>query len=242
MTTTTAVGGRLGNIIIRNLAVSRIAERNDLFVNYCDNNLMQQLGLNLFCGKTKFEHTIRLSDDNYFSIYNNENLDANLDPNGNYFQTKPITNFLFDFLHSDDIKQDIISKNPFKDRYDANNDLHIHIRLTDAEKWNPGLDYYLKTISAISNFDKLYISSDDPAHNIVQEIIKKYPNAEIAHHDVVETIQFASTCKHSILSHGSFSAVIGYLSFFSNIHYPKYEFDKIWYGDMFSIDGWNKHT
>ena len=35
----------------------------------------------------------------------------------------------------------------------------------------------------------------------------------------IETIQFGSTCKNIILSHGSFSAVIGYLGFYSNIYY-----------------------
>ena len=56
----------------------------------------------------------------------------------------------------------------------------------------------------------------------------------------IHTFQFASTCKHIILSHGSFSAVIGYLSFFSDIYYPEYESNKIWYGDMFSINNWIK--
>lgn len=57
--------------------------------------------------------------------------------------------------------------------------------------------------------------------------------------DEIHTIQFASTCKHIVLSHGSFSAVIGYLAFFSNVYYPAYG-DTMWYGDMFSIDGWKK--
>jgi len=45
-------------------------------------------------------------------------------------------------------------------------------------------------------------------------------------------------CKNIILSHGSFSAVIGYLGFFSKIYYPEYDLNKIWYGDMFSINNW----
>ena len=35
-------------------------------------------------------------------------------------------------------------------------------------------------------------------------------------------------------------AVIGYLSFFSNIYYHEYELNKIWFGDMFSINNWIK--
>jgi len=40
--------------------------------------------------------------------------------------------------------------------------------------------------------------------------------------------------------HGSFSAIIGYLSFFSQIYYPEFKENKIWCGDIFSIPNWNK--
>ena len=52
MTTTTTDNGRLGNRIIRNLAVSFIAKKHDLFVDYCDYNLINNLlGIELFIGK-----------------------------------------------------------------------------------------------------------------------------------------------------------------------------------------------
>jgi hypothetical protein len=97
----------------------------------------------------------------------------------------------------------------------------------------------MKTIRDV-NFDKLYISSDDASHLIITQILQNYPHAKIINYDEIQTIQFASTCKNIILSHGSFSAIIGYLAFFSNISYPEYQNDKMWYGDMFSINGWNK--
>ena len=89
-------------------------------------------------------------------------------------------------------------------------------------------------------FDKLYISTDEEDHDIVKTIMLNYPSAILVSQDEIKTFQFASTCRNIILSHGSFSAIIGYLSFFSNIYYPAYEADKIWYGDMFSIDTWIK--
>ena len=46
MTTTTSYNGRLGNQIIRNLAVSLIAEKHNLYVNYSNNVLIKQLGIN----------------------------------------------------------------------------------------------------------------------------------------------------------------------------------------------------
>ena len=87
----------------------------------------------------------------------------------------------------------------------------------------------------------MYISSDENDHEIIQKIIDVYPNAKIlVDFDEIVTFQFASTCKNIILSYGSFSAIIGYLSFYSDIYYPEYELDKIWYGDMFSIESWKK--
>ena len=86
----------------------------------------------------------------------------------------------------------------------------------------------------------MYISTDDKEHDIVKELLNLYPSSQLISFDEITTFQFASTCKNIILSHGSFSAVIGYLSFFSNIYYPEYESNKIWYGDMFSINNWIK--
>lgn len=237
---TTGYNGRLGNQIIRNLALSIIAEKFDLHVSYYNNESIRELGINLFSGNCIFNSTITLDDDNYFSIYNSDVLENNLDPNNNYFQTKEITNFLYNYLHSDKIKSNIINKNPFNDRYNTNNDLFIHVRLTDAAHNNPGASYYIKTIKTI-DYDNLYVSSDDKSHSIVQEIIQQYPNATIIEYDEIKTFQFGSTCKNIILSHGSFSALIGYLSFFSHVHYPEFEPGKIWHGEMFSINSWIKY-
>jgi hypothetical protein len=241
MTTTTETNGRLGNQIIRNLVVSLIAEKHDLYVNYSSYDLINELGIELFVGNYIYLNEIILTDENFFSIYETEFLHSNLNPNKNYFQTKEITNYIYNHIRSDKIKNNIINKNPFRERYNMNNDLFIHIRLTDVAYLNPGINYYLYAMSKI-DFDNIYISTDERHHFIVQTIISEYPNAILIDYDVIQTMQFASTCKNIILSHGSYSAIIGYLSFYSTVNYPEYDFDKlIWYGDMFSIDGWVKH-
>lgn len=239
MTSTTSENGRLGNQIIRNLSVSILAKKHNLKVDYSNKELIQKLGIELFSGTNSYNTTIELTDDNYFIVYDSNNLNSNLNPNDHYFQTKKITNMLYKYLHSPDIKLNIMDKNEFKERYANNNDLFIHIRLTDAEIFNPGIAYYIKAIKNI-NFDKLYISTDDPNNNTISNLKELYPSLELIIVDVITTFKFASTCKHIILSHGSFSAVIGYLSFFSNVYYPEYEANKIWFGDMFSIDNWIK--
>jgi hypothetical protein len=239
--TSTYYNGRLGNQIIRNLAVSLIAEKHNLRVDYCNNEVISELGINLFSGTNTFNDTIILNDDNYFSVYNSTSLTHNLDPNNSFFQTKEISHLLYNYLRTYKIKLNIIDKNPFNNRYNTNNDLYIHIRLGDVAQYSPGINYYMNAIKTIV-FDNLYISTDDPTHDIVKQIIHSYPATKILDYNEILTIQFASTCKNIVLSHGSFSALIGYLSFFSKINYHEYEESKMWYGDLFSINNWIKHS
>jgi len=236
ITTTTTTNGRLGNQIIRNLSVSLIAKKHNLKVNYCNKDNIEELGIELFSGNNTYNNSQSLNDNNYFSIYNSENLNYNLNPNNNFFQTKEISNFLYNHLYN--TKSSIIEKNPFKNRYKNNNDLFIHVRLKDVAYLNPGINYYLNVIKKI-NCDTIFISTDDPHHSIIK-ILLQHPNAKLIQNNEIQTFQFGSTCKHILLSHGSFSAIIGYLSFYSIVYYPEYQENKIWYGDMFSINGWIK--
>ena len=239
MTSTTGTSGRLGNQIIRNLATSILAEKHNLKVYYHNKHLINKLGIELFSGNKTYNSIQRLTDNNYFAIYNNDELNYDLDPNNNFFQTKEITRFIYKYLHSDKIKFNIINNNQFKERYSKNNDLFIHIRLTDVEHFNPGITYYINAIKNI-NYDNLYISTDDKNNNMLITLKQLYPSLQLVEYDEITTFQFASSCKHIILSHGTFSAIIGYLAFFSTIYYPEYELNKIWFGDIFSIDNWIK--
>jgi len=55
-----------------------------------------------------------------------------------------------------------------------------------------------------------------------------------------DTIQFGCTCKYIILSHGTFSAMIGLLAYHSDVYYPDYNYSIRWHGDIFSIPSWKK--
>jgi len=246
MSTTVGGDGRLGNQIFRNTAVSLIAEKHDLVVSYSWNEQIKRLGIDLFVGTKRHKSNIKLTDENYFGVLNSD-ITSNLDATASFFQTNEISNYICKYFQRDPIKGKIESNNPFKERYNANNDVFIHIRLDDivrgGNNWNVGIAYYQKALSCIPSYDNLYISSDSKAHTIVQQLVNGQPRAHLIEYDEIQTIQFASTCKHIILSHGSFSAIIGYLSFYSTIYYPAYELASIkWFGDMFSIDGWNKVT
>lgn len=234
--------GRFGNQFIRNLAMNFIMSKFDLCCTYNSIGLMNDLGINLYSGTKSYDNNknIDVNNDTYFDILNLDSFNANIKNCGDYFQTKDITNMIKDYLHRDDIKEDIVRKNPFKDRYHNNNDIFIHIRLGDVSDKNPGLNYYIYAITQIESYDNIYISTDSRDHYIIQQLLEKFKKAKIIYYNEVKTFQFGSTCKNIILSHGSFSACIGYLAFYSTIYYSEYDLKNKWYGDIFSIEGWNE--
>jgi len=226
----TEKNGRLCNQIFRNIAVSMIAEKNNLYVTYASPHKMKHLGIPLHVGKFKYKDTVDLTDDNYDTLFD-QPLHVNLNANNHFFQIHEIATKIKEYLNTN--KESIIRANPF--RYHTNNDIFIHIRLTDVQEYNPGIDYYKKAIEQC-DYTHIYIGTDDPSHKIIQELTLL--NITILQTDEIQTIQFGSTCKSIILSHGSYSAIIGYLGFFSTVYYPAYK--TMWYGDIFSMDGWNK--
>lgn len=220
--------GRLGNSIIRNLATSLIAEKFDLYVEYKDHEIMKKIGLNLFVGSKKYKNTIRLSDNNYFKILKLNKLESNIDPNNNYFQTKKITHFIHNHLKNNE--RWIIDINPYKNLYNKNNDCFVHIRLRGIEKFNPGFKYYDDIISSV-NPSKIYLATDDTRieHDINKKLKEKYKQKLIfMGKDLLKIFHFGSTCKYVILSYGSFSAFIGYISFFSKVYYKKIDEKTAW--------------
>jgi len=239
MTTTIPPAGRLGNQIIRNIAVSLLAEKHDLHVTYSSQDLIKQLGVDLFCGTRNHRASMELTDKNYMKIYDVPFITRHFGNIYAFLQTREIVSLIYNYLHSDKVKEQIINKNPFLFRYQSNDDACVHVRLGDIAYRNPGFEYYKKTLSQLT-FNKLYITTDQKDHEIIQQLISLYPNSTVLEFDEVRTFQFASTCKHIILSHGSFSAVIGYLAYFSNIYYPEIDPNTTWHGDMFFISGWNK--
>lgn len=245
MTTTLKGKGRLCNQIIRNLCVSILAEKHNLYVIYSNKDLINKLGMYLYSGSNRFNKNIELNDENFFDVYHASSLDANVCPNQAWFQTRTISHFLYDYLRTDDVKRSIMDLNPFKSRYGTNQDIFIHIRLTDTATWNPGLSYYEEALDAIvtdtglSNAN-IYIATDQPNHILVRTLLENHVNhAKLLNMNEIETIQYGSTCKYVILSHGSFSAFIGWISFHSEVYYPKYQrASEIWFGDMFSFPHW----
>lgn len=237
MTSTVRGNGRFCNNLIRNIAVSLIAEKHDLSVEYSYQSDMDAIGLQLFSGTHSYPNTTLLTEDNYFQILEGDTLQCNLDPNWNFFQKNDTMTLVRTYLNTR-FKESITSKNPFNSRYATNNDAFVHVRLGDTKHSNPGLTYYLKALS-MNTFDTLYIATDDFDDDVIKGLVDAYPAAKLLRTAEVETIQFGSTCKYVILSHGSFSAVIGMLSFWSDVLYPQHREGYIWYEtSSFDVPNW----
>jgi hypothetical protein len=190
-----------------------------------------------------------INETNYMEyLIHKKNINDNkFNVNYAYFQTKEFCHYLKNIFYSNnnDYKKNVLNSNIFKERYNQNNDLYIHLRLGDLTnpemiKFLVPLTYYETAIEKIGIFNKGYISTETPTHEICVTLMKKY-NLELLNYNEVETIMFASTCKNIILSQGSFSWLIGFLSFgFSNIYHPIIKDTHRWHGDIFVFPEWNQ--
>ena len=230
--------GRFGNLFFINIAVHFLSMKYDLRFNYKYYNKFKRLGIDLFIGKNMYEETVVLNDNNFYdfickTIYKKTNL---IITNTMWCQTKEFCYALKYYFSKVKIKMNIIKNNIFRKRYCKNNDLYIHLRLGDVEsKFENVYKYYEKVISQIQ-FENGFISSDDVHSSICQFLITKY-NLKVLNYNEIDTIMFASTCNHIVLSGGTFSWLIGFFAFFSkNIYYPNIR-DK-WYGDIFIFPHW----
>lgn len=215
--------GRLCNQIIRNLALSILAEKYDLYVEYSNyDTINNNLGIDLFVGNCKHDDTVCIRCDNYMEYFNDYiERKSNFCFMKDFFQNEEITTIIFKHLRIN--SKNIMNKNPFNDRYENNNDIFLHIRLGDVRGHNVGIGYYkycIETILKEHECDNIYIGSDSFNDDMIKELVSIYPEIILLKKNAVETIQFGSTCKYIVLSHGSFSAVIGYLSFFSDVYFP----------------------
>jgi hypothetical protein len=98
------------------------------------------------------------------------------------------------------------------------------------------LEYYEDAISKI-NFTKGYISSDTIEHEFCQKLINKYNLIPFNSFSPIDVIDFAKNFKNIILSDGTFSWWMGFLSDNSKIICN--ERDYKWFGDIF-LNEWER--
>jgi len=239
MTTTLHSPGRLGNQIFRNIITSEIAKQNDLkVVEYGMFNQIQRLGIKLYTtGTNIYNDEVKITDDTCMKyIHGEEHVNCNINTCDNYFQTPDTARYVYQYLTTYEQKTHIMENNIYKERYDSNEDLFIHLRLGDAVFLHPNMSYFDEAISKCV-YSTGYLSTENYSHPFCQELMKKYKLRPLpSFMDEVHTIMFASTCRNIILCTGTYSWVIGVLGYFSKVIYP--EMIEAWTGDIYVIPEW----
>jgi len=233
--------GRLGNLFFINMCLHFISKKNNLYCGYQFYEEIKQLGVELFIGEKTYDgtSTIPLSESNFFDFIVGDCINKNISiVNNVWCHTPEFARYLRSYFYEEKNKNSIINNNLYKERYNNNNDVFIHIRLGDIidRDFCQKIEYYDKALSNI-DFDNGYISSDSIDSYICKILILKY-NLKIIDYNEVNTIMFGSTCKHIVLSNGTFSWLIGLLSYYSTVYYPKIIHK--WHGEIFVFDSWNE--
>ena len=260
--------GRFGNHFVRGFACAFLAEKLNLKFDYGQYYpMIKELGIKFFedgintydytrpiyidnekienkNNTRTYSNTIYIDDNNFddifYKIMSSKDIPKlNIIMFDSYYQTSKFANLLQKYFQIEEYRNPVIKNNIYKDRYNNNNDLFVHVRLDDVRTHNAGFEYYDKILSSI-NFDKGYIASDEITHEICKKLIEKY-NLKIINLPEIPTIMFGSTCRYVVLTSGTFSFVIGILSFFSKVFYLK-QFNTWCPASLYEINDWTEVT
>jgi hypothetical protein len=230
---------RFGNLFFLNMCLHLFSQKYDLKSSYKYEKQFNQLGIYFHKGTKIYNKNYLLTDYNFENVLESDASPKNIIIDNNvWFHTNRFCKIMEEFLKKNNLFSQIRNHNRFKERYNRNNDLFMHIRLGDvSEKTLKNANYYINTLKQIK-FDKGYIASDSIHDKLCQYLIQKY-NLTIIDKSEVETIMFGCTCKNIILSGGTFSWLIGFLALVdSNVYYPEVDLKNRWYGDIFSFSNW----
>lgn len=216
--------GRTGNVLLQNVGVSIIAKKFDKHVdNYYGIPFANELGLSLFSGNTQNTEMRKYYDSDLLELLRLENIDNGIIFDG-LFQLKEFVK---------EYKTEILSH--FNLKYENKPEqVFVHVRLGDVIHTNPGLKYYQNALNNLS-FKSGFISSDTKNHPIVQKLIEDY-NLQYYDNSPIGIINFAKNFENLVLSKGTFSWWMGFLSMSKNIYYPTNDIG--WHGDIFVFDDW----
>lgn len=224
--------GRTGNLLLQLVGMSILSEKLNLKVeNYKSIELFEPLGFKVFSeGKNRIDHLEIRQDDSLMSLLQGKN-----DDNSGilYDGTYQVKDFVIQY--KDKIKSH------FSNDFQKNDDIFVHIRMGDVSSFNPGFDYYKKSIEKC-DYNKGYISSDSPESTIVQSLSKEFSLEICTIDNPVILIDLARKSKNLVLSRGTLSWWMGLLSIADKIfvpgtiNYPNKNLD--FTGDIFVYEDW----
>lgn len=202
--------GRFGNHFFRNMYWHSIAERNDLNIEYSFQDMfLRLLGWKFFKGKRGRVATSpsTVIKDETMIKYMTDLLatDEQIETDRYFFGQTP------EFCHW--LRKYFTENNLFPSATVQPDTVFLHIRLGDMQQNNPGIEYYRNVLNNLT-FTSGYIASDSPEHKICTTLLEEFPSLRMIPEktDEVDTLLLALTQEHAILSQGTFSWLVGFLS------------------------------
>lgn len=230
--------GRFGNHFFRNMYWHSLAERNDLNIEYSFQDMfLRLLGWKFYKGKRGrlATHPSTVVKDENMMKYMTDLLagDEQIETDRYFFgQTREFSQWMRKYF---------AENNLFPSAKVEPNTVFVHIRLGDMQQTNPGIEYYRNALNNV-DFTSGYIASDSPEHKTCVTLLEEFPSLRMVSDkiDEVDTLLLALTQEHAILSQGTFSWLIGFLSpeGTRDIHYP--DMPPSWHGDIFVFDDWHR--
>ena len=232
---------RLGNKFFINMAISFLSAKYKQWAEYAMEPELNRLGIAFHKEanpRSIDEPIVEIYDTNFINyIQGPERVLAINFQKDTYCQKSEFCHMLRSHFADEALRSKIRDANPWTKRIGNNHDVFIHVRIGDVPHFTPSLSYYEKALSTIT-YEKGFISSDSPNHPMINDLCKKYGLIKVMD-DQVRTIQFGSTCEKLILSHGTYSWLIGFLNFdCKSVQYPKIKTK--WHGDIFVFDDWTE--
>jgi len=216
------------------------------------NNLFQYIAAYLFAKKFNFQIISKIVENKFLlpsiKSYNNNNLNKVIYVDDKNFmtllesETLELAHYVFtgyyqlkDFIlnYKDEIKS-LFTLNIIPQSLDS---VFVSYRLGDIDGLRQALpiEYYEKALE-LTKYNSGFITTDSPNHNNIKYLIDKY-GLTLYQNSPLETIDFGKNFNNLILSEGSFSWWIGFLSSADNVYFNKRP--RFWHGDMFVIPEWN---
>lgn len=234
--------GRLANRFFGNVVYSLLSKKYKVVARYSREEELNAMGFEFHHEPTedltKRDIVVELSNDNIVEYIKGEYPVDRIQfrmVNDTYYQTPAVCHLFKDIFSDPVIRQRLRDYNPFRARYGTNRDVFVHVRLGDITSHAPTLAYFERALATVP-YNTGYIASDSPHHPLVRALVEKY-NLHFVNGPPHQIVQFANTCKYLVLSHGTFSWMMGFFAFDAErIQYPVIK--QKWHGDIFVFPEW----
>jgi hypothetical protein len=217
--------GRLGNNLFQYVAAYIFAKKFNLKIS--SDIVENKFELPSLTGVQFNNNIIDVDDSNFMSLLESNDLKPAHYRFVGYYQNR-------DFI----LKYGSEIKSLFKLRFieTPKNQVFVAYRIGDinGERQMLPLEYYQDALKKL-NVNDGFITSDTPEHPNVIKLINEF-NLRLYNNSPIETIDFAKNFNNLVLSEGSFSWWIGFLSSAKNIYYN--ERPRFWHGDIFVLPEW----